>query len=122
MTWTAAVGGESCGGCDLPFKTNEPMALLTAKLLKRCALCVSPAPIDYAAVDAVLAAREAERAAQTASESTVFKGGAPVLTGFVPAAEATDRGTSQRLPPVRPPLPFAKVADVPDPKAAAFND
>ena len=124
MTWTAARGGEICGGCSLPFNPNEPMALLTAKQLKRCQHCAG-APVDAAAVDAVLAAREAEQRQQAVTE-TPLRDGAPVLEGFLPAAAAAGDGLNQllktqgvqgvrrsRAPEPPAPKPFHEVADDP---------
>lgn len=127
MTWTAAVGGEVCGGCDLSFRENQPIALLTTRLLKRCELCVAPAEVDWAAVDAVLAAREAARAKDAVSANIAFKGGAPVLAGFSdpPAAMApasTGRGADVRLPAPKPVLPFAKIADTLPPSFDNLHD
>ncbi len=125
MIWTAALGGELCGSCELPFRADEPIALLTSKLLKRCPRCVFPAEVDQAAVDAVVASREAECAANAANSQTAFKGGAPVLQGFAQATDTAADGLNQllkneagilgvrrspKLPPVKAPLPFAEVA------------
>jgi hypothetical protein len=124
MIWTAAVGGEVCGGCQMPFRADEPLALLTAKKLKRCQHCAG-APVDQAAVDAVIHTREADRAKDTVNAGIAFKGGAPVLQGFAQATEAASDGLNQllkheagilgvrrspKLPPVKSPLPFAEVA------------
>lgn len=131
MTWTAAVGDEVCGGCSLPFRPNEPMALLTSKQLKRCQQCAG-APVDAAAVDAVLAARDA---AQHRPAETPLRAGAPVLEGFLPASAAAGDGLNQLLktqgiqgvrrnPPINPRSvqPHSTVAHVADPKSRAFTD
>lgn len=122
--WTAALDGARCGADEgHAMRAGDPLYVITGKIY-RCEIhAPEHAAVDYAAVHAAQDAMVAAHAHQAVSDTTVFKGGAPVLPGFVQAAgETVDRGMSQRLPPPRPPLPFAAVADIPDPKALAFND
>lgn len=67
MIWTAARKGQSCPVCSHVFAADEPMALLTARRLKRCAICVMPATPDW---DAVHREIEARRAIQTGEDVT----------------------------------------------------
>jgi hypothetical protein len=61
MTWTAAYGHERCPSCSHVFDADEPMALLTAKQLRRCRQCVSGATVDWDAVHAAIEQRRAQR-------------------------------------------------------------
>jgi len=135
VIWTAALGGEVCGGCNTAFQPNNPIALLTAKQLRRCELCVAPTPVDQAAVDAVIAERESERLRQIAGQVTKpGKAFAPML----PLSDVAQSGlndllkhaggikgvTKRRSEPVnpRPPQPHSKVAHIRDHRARAVND
>jgi len=134
VKWTAALGGEVCGGCNTAFHANNPIALLTAKQLRRCELCVAPTPVDQAAVDAVIAERESERLRQIANQVTKpGKAFAPML----PLSEVAEsglndllkhtggiKGVTRRSQPVnpRPPQPHATVAHIRDHRARAVND
>jgi hypothetical protein len=133
VKWTAALGGEVCGGCRVAFQANNPIALLTAKKLLRCELCVKPTPVDQAAVDAVIAERETERLRQIAGQVTKpGKAFAPML----PLSAAAESGLNELLKneagivgvrrsrPVnpRPPQPHATVAHIRDHRARAVND
>lgn len=133
MKWTAALGGEVCGGCNTAFHANNPIALLTAKGLRRCELCVAPTPVDQEAVDAVIAERESERMRQLAGQVTKpGKAFAPML----PLSAAASSGLNdllkneagivgvRRSRPVnpRPPQPHATVAHIRDQRARAVND
>lgn len=135
MKWTAALGGEVCGGCNTTFQVNNAIALLTAKQLRRCELCVAPTPVDQDAVDAVIAERETERLRQMAGQVTKpGKAFAPML----PLGEAAPQGLNKlllntggilgirpsRSQPVnpRPPQPHSKVAHIADHRARAVND
>lgn len=116
MIWTAALGGEVCGGCHAAFHPNNPIALLTSKQLRRCSLCVHPTPVDQAAVDAVIAERESERLRQIAGQVTKpGKAFAPML----PLSEVAESGLNDLLRdtggirgirPTKPPKPFHEVA------------
>ncbi len=133
MKWTAAVGGEVCGGCNTAFHANNPIALLTPKQLRRCELCVAPTPVDQTAVDAVIAERESERVRQLANQVTKpGRAYAPML----PLGDAAPSGLNELLKneagivgvrrsrPVnpRPPQPHATVAHISDHRARAVND
>lgn len=110
MTWTAALGGEECGSCRTVFAANAPIALLTAKHLRRCAACVQPTPVDQAAVDAVIAERESERTRQIAGQVTKpGKAFAPML----PLSLLRDTGGIKGIRPTKSPKPFSKVANHP---------
>jgi hypothetical protein len=115
MTWTAARKGQVCPGCASPFAEGDPMALLTARRLKRCAVCVSPAPVDWDAVHAVNVARESQRTGEpVVPVPQTFE---RVTPGSLNAAlkDAGILGVRRsRQPEPRGPKPFAEVADDPD--------
>lgn len=79
MTWTAARGGEVCGGCQLTFSAAQPIALLTALRKPRCEFCVAPAPVDWDAVHAVIEERLAQRTGEPVVP--VSRGGFTSLAG-----------------------------------------
>ena len=120
MIWTAALGGEICGGCGLTFTPDQALGLLTSKALKRCELCAAPSPVDQGAVEAVIAERTARWAEQANAQIT--KPGhahAPVLDGFTAAGDVAQSGLNNLLKftggikGVRRPKPFHEVSDDP---------
>ena len=102
MIWTVYAVASSCGSCGQAIAAGEPIALLTARQLRRCRPCAG-VPVDDAQIDAAMLALE-----RLALEAAAPRPPAPVV----------------RVRPVsRGPVPLSAIAlDLPfDPKAAAPN-
>lgn len=130
MTWTVALGGETCGGCGALFPAGEPVALVTPRHLWRCRPCVAVsfpgAGVDWAAVDAAKARHEAQRAGTAGDITKPGRPHAPVLRGFAPVGAIAQTGLHPLLRDVggfkgvRKPKPFHEAAD--DPLIARLHE
>lgn len=135
-TWTAANGVEHCGhdGHEIP----DGFPVWVRGNIRRCeAHAPEHSFVDWDAVEAARQQHEARRIGDAATAITEARLGRSLRGGFSRATPATQAGLNQalkhfgikgrresrnpKLPAPRTPDPFAKVADVPDPKAAAFS-
>lgn len=109
MTWTAARGHERCPLCCHRFAKDEPLALLTARNLKRCAPCVSPSPVDWDMVHLIIEAREELRTGEPVVN--VRQAFERVVPGSLDLAlkDYGIKGVRRSKP-----KPFSHVADHPD--------
>lgn len=127
--WTTAHALARCGfgeGHSVPV--HEPVYELASGHIRCLVHAPAHALEDLDAIERACVASEARRtaAAPVPAEPTptlerVGAIGNRISTVVAELASAGDRRLS-RVPAPRAPQPFATVADVPDPKADAFND
>jgi len=105
-TWTVSAVDETCGHCGAVMPPDQPIALVTAVQLMRCADCARRMglAVDEADVDAARHRREVERLAGAAR---------PVSSG---------RPVVRHDPRRRGVKAAAELRDLFDPKIAAAND
>lgn len=127
--WVLAKEDARCGyGEGHPIPLDAPVYAMVGGKILRCEVHAPEHALEQTeAIERVCVAAEARRAAETASATPPAS--TPAVPGFASfrSTVAPDRmkralekrGIRTNAP--RRPQPFAKVADVPDPKAHAFN-